>query len=105
MKRKATWIFLLLALALSACSLAPSEAAHTIPAALPQTEEDVPRVSVEEAKAAFESGQALIVDVRGVDYYAASHIAGALSIPLSRIEDDPADVSLDKTKWIITYCA
>jgi rhodanese-related sulfurtransferase len=35
---------------------------------------------------------------------AASHIPGALSIPLAEIESNPAGLNLDKAKWIITYC-
>ncbi|MCL4824244.1 MAG: rhodanese-like domain-containing protein, partial [Anaerolineales bacterium] len=55
-------------------------------------------------KAAFEAGAAVIVDVRSVDSFVAKHIAGALSIPLTRIEQNPKSVSLDKDQWIITYC-
>jgi 3-mercaptopyruvate sulfurtransferase SseA len=71
---------------------------------LPQTEADVPRVTVQEAKAAFESGEAVIVDVRSAEAFAAQHIQGALSIPLTGIEADPASVTLEKDQWIITYC-
>ena len=71
---------------------------------LPQTEADLPRISVEEAKAALDSGKAIIVDVRGADIYAAGHAAGAISIPLSEIEANPAGIGLDKEQWIITYC-
>jgi hypothetical protein len=71
---------------------------------LPLTEADVPRISVKEAKAAFDSGKAIIVDVRGVDIYAAGHAVGAISIPLSEIEANPAGIGLDKEQWIITYC-
>jgi 3-mercaptopyruvate sulfurtransferase SseA len=71
---------------------------------LPQTEADVPRVSVEEAAAAIQSGEAIVVDVRSAQAYQASHIAGALSVPLFDIETDPTSVKLDKDKWIITYC-
>jgi 3-mercaptopyruvate sulfurtransferase SseA len=71
---------------------------------LPQTEADVPRVSVEDAKAAFDSGEAVIVDVRSAEAYAEAHIAGALSIPLNNIEFNPSGVALNKNQWIITYC-
>ena len=74
------------------------------PANLPETDAEVPRVPVEQAKAAFDNGQAVIVDVRGADAYARSHIAGALEISLSAIQTDPANLPLDKNKWIITYC-
>ena len=71
---------------------------------LPQTDAEVPRVPVDQAKAAFDSGDAVIVDVRGADAYARSHITGALEVSLSAIQTDPANLPLDKSKWIITYC-
>ena len=71
---------------------------------LPQTEDAVPRVTVEEAKAAFDSGAAMIVDVRSESAYQASHIAGALFIPLGEFETNIANLDLGKEQWIITYC-
>ena len=71
---------------------------------LPQTEDAVPRVTVEEAKAAVDSGAAVIVDVRSKDAYEASHIAGALFVPLGEFESNIAGLDLDKEQWIITYC-
>jgi Rhodanese-like domain len=71
---------------------------------LPLTEADVPRVPVDQAKAALDSGTAIIVDVRTPQAYEASHIKGAISIPLGEIELNPTGLPLDKTKWIITYC-
>jgi hypothetical protein len=71
---------------------------------LPLTEAEVPRVSVEEAKAALDSGAAIIVDVRNTQLYAASHVAGAINIQLGEIETDPTGLNLDKDQWIITYC-
>jgi rhodanese-related sulfurtransferase len=71
---------------------------------IPQTEADVPRINVEDAKAAFDSGQAIIVDVRSADAYAAGHTVGAISIPLVIFETDINNVSLEKNQWIITYC-
>lgn len=70
----------------------------------PQTEDDVPRIGVKEAKAAVDSGQAILVDVRGADIYAEQHAAGAMSIPLDIFEYDFASISLEKEQWIITYC-
>ena len=71
---------------------------------LPQTEADVPRVTVEEAKAALDSGAALIVDVRSAEAYDASHIPGAINILLGEFETNPTGLQLDKDQWIITYC-
>ena len=89
---------------LPTCRLSPLNLPSFPPGDLPQTEADVPRVTVEEAKAAFDSGQAIIVDVRSTESFVLSHITDALSIPLTRIEDSPKSVTLDKNRWIITYC-
>lgn len=70
----------------------------------PQTEDEVPRVSVEDAKLALDSGEAVIVDVRSSEAYAEVHIAGAVLIPLGEFEGNIANVPLDKDQWIITYC-
>jgi len=69
-----------------------------------QTEDAVPRVTIEEAKSAFDNGKAIIVDVRSAESYAAGHAAGAISIPLAEFENNIEDLSLDKDQWIITYC-
>lgn len=71
---------------------------------LPRTEGEVPRVSLEETLAAIQSGEAVVVDVRSSQAYQASHIPGAISVPLGEIETSPTGLSLDKDQWIITYC-
>jgi 3-mercaptopyruvate sulfurtransferase SseA len=71
---------------------------------IPKTEDAVPRVTVEDAKSAFDNGKAIIVDVRSAESYAAGHAAGAVSIPLVEFENDIEALSLDKDQWIITYC-
>jgi len=63
----------------------------------------VPRVSLDEAKGAYEAGSAVFVDVRSRASYEASHIPGALSIPLGEIADRLQE--LDPGRWIITYCS
>lgn len=63
---------------------------------------DIPRVSLADAKAAFESQTAVFVDVRDSDSYAASHISRALSIPLADLENRAGE--LNRSDWIITYC-
>jgi rhodanese-related sulfurtransferase len=60
------------------------------------------RVTLEESKAAYDSRAALFLDVRVADLYAASHIPGALSIPLDELEARFDE--LDPNQWIITYC-
>ena len=71
---------------------------------LPLTEADVPRVTPKDAELAFDEGKAVIVDVRGAQYYAEGHVAGAISIPLDQFENNIENVPLKKDQWIITYC-
>ena len=82
-----------------------SEPVLTEPTArLPLTEADVPRVTVEDAKAALDRGEAIIVDVRSADAYRASHAAGAVHVELGEFEVNPTAVPLNQDQWIITYC-
>ena len=76
----------------------------TQPNRVPLTEAEVPRVPLEQAKAAIDSGAAIVVDVRPMESYQAGHIPGAISIPLEDIEANPTALKLDKNQWIITYC-
>lgn len=73
-------------------------------AVLPLTEADVPRITVEDAKAAVDGSEAIIVDVRSAESFAAGHIAGAISIPLAEFETNISNIALEKDQWIITYC-
>lgn len=68
------------------------------------TEADVPRITAEHAKAAVENSAAIIVDVRSMEEYNRSHIAGAVNIPLDEIEANPTGLDIEKGRWIITYC-
>jgi predicted sulfurtransferase len=72
--------------------------------ALPRTENDVPRISLKEAKAAVDTGQAILIDVRSTEAYTNLHAENAISIPLDRFETNINDIPLEKTDWIITYC-
>ncbi len=63
---------------------------------------EVVRVSLEEAKKAYDQGKAKFIDVRTVEEYNQGHISGALSIPLMELPDRLAE--LDPNTWYITYC-
>lgn len=56
---------------------------------------DVRNVDLEQAKAEFDKGKALFVDLRSPEAYEDSHIPGALSMPLReilrRIDELPRD--------------
>jgi phage shock protein E len=100
-KRK--FLFLCLAivmLVLAACAPStPQSEPEGSGVAVPQ---QVERISLEESKAAFDSDSALFLDVRSEAAYEASHIPGAVSIPLQFLE--PRISELDPDQWIITYC-
>jgi hypothetical protein len=113
MKKNLAFLYILVSLSLAACNLAGSAEivptatlapGATVPAGAPQSEAGVPRVAVEEAKAAVDRGEAVIVDVRSQGAFEANHIAGARFITLGVFETDPGGVDLDKEQWIITYC-
>jgi 3-mercaptopyruvate sulfurtransferase SseA len=83
---------------------APTTAAETQSA---NTQSDIPypdveRVSLEDAKAAFDAGSAVFVDVRSADAYTMAHIAGAESMPVGDL--GTLMTALDPGQWIITYC-
>ena len=66
------------------------------------SQDDVPRMTVEEVRDAVENHGAVLLDVRTEGQFAASHITGAISTPVTDLD---AYVSgLDKDAWYITYC-
>jgi 3-mercaptopyruvate sulfurtransferase SseA len=70
--------------------------------ATPATAAQVQRVTLEEAKTAYDSGSAIFVDVRDSSSYSVAHIPGAMLIPLSDLATRLGE--LDPQIWIITYC-
>ncbi len=60
------------------------------------------RVTLVEARAAFDRNQAVFVDVRGPAAYEAGRIPGSVLIPLNEFETRWRE--LDPNDWIITYC-
>lgn len=67
-----------------------------------ETYPEIERISLEDAKAALDKGQAVFLDVRGSAAWAAEHVPGALVIPVTEIETRWRE--LDPNDWIITYC-
>jgi Rhodanese-like domain len=63
---------------------------------------DVPRVSLKDAKAAYDLKNAVFVDVRGEPSYSQEHIPGALSMTYDELSARSQE--LKKTDWIIPYC-
>ncbi len=108
-KKSVLFTITVLILLASACGTqlrqaGPTQTAVPTPFRLPLTEAEVPRLPVEEAKAALDSGTAVIVDVRSAGAFESGHIAGAINVELGEIETDPEGLQLNKDQWIITYC-
>lgn len=76
---------------------AAAEAAPGIEDNFPQIE----RVSLQDAKTAYDQGQAVFVDVRSSEEYEQAHITGAVNIPLLDLPNRKGELSPDD--WIITY--
>ena len=60
------------------------------------------RVTLQSAKDSYDAGEALFVDVRSEAQYIASHVKGAVLIPLTEIEGNEPDGPKDAL--IFTYC-
>jgi hypothetical protein len=63
---------------------------------------EIKRISLGDAKAAYELKSAIFIDVRGEPYYSEAHIPGAISMTYDEMSSRMGD--LDKKAWIITYC-
>ena len=61
--------------------------------------EPIPR---EELLSRVKDGLVTVIDVRPPEEYTAGHVAGALNIPLSELEDRLKE--LDKSREIVAYC-
>jgi rhodanese-related sulfurtransferase len=73
---------------------------------------DAPRVSQDELKKLFTSGNVIIVDTRNEGAYAASHIPGAVLLPLEGLPAWPEQYEktvvaklLTTRRPVVTYCA
>ena len=73
------------------------------PAEPVHTDDGIARISLAEAKKAFDDGKAIFVDTRAAQSYEAKHIKGALNIPAEEFQTRYAEVP--KNKQIITYCS
>lgn len=81
---------------------AVTTAIPTVAAAQDVPYPNVARVSPEQAHMSAMAGQALIVDVRGQEYYDAGHARGAISLPLDQLPARLAE--LPKDQAILLYC-
>ena len=105
MKNKNIWRFAALLLAISSLGFqADCGNSQVAPYAKFNSDADVPRITIEDAKKDFDAGTAVIVDSRGEAVYKQEHIAGALNIPFGSA-DNPKFADIPKGKKIIVYCS
>jgi rhodanese-related sulfurtransferase len=64
--------------------------------------DEIERLSPEELEERLARGQVVLLDVRPEREFQAAHIPGAVSAPLSRLEE--VEVSLPKRKEVVAYC-
>ena len=67
--------------------------------------DSAPRITVKEAKQAYNKNKAVFVDDRAKDQYDLEHIKGAINVPLPDDANSAALKSLPKNKLIIVYCS
>lgn len=63
---------------------------------------DVPRIAIAEAKAKYDAGTAIFVDVRSLEEYQTRHIPNAISLPAEELSSRVDELAKDAE--IITYC-
>jgi predicted sulfurtransferase len=69
----------------------------------PTIKTDTDRISLADAKADFDAGNAIFVDTRGEAAFRQEHIKGAISIPAETFEQKYKELPIDKK--IIAYCS
>ncbi|MBV9216482.1 MAG: rhodanese-like domain-containing protein [Acidobacteria bacterium] len=97
--------FILLILVLAFSGLASCGQTSAKPDDVKKFKDDseVPRMSLEDAKKAFDEGTVVIVDARSAEQYKDNHIKGAVSIPIG---SEPSEFDkLPKGKKILVYCS
>lgn len=105
-------LILTVGLVVSACSTSSSNSVSnnaavktSTPAAaqpLPPTD-NAARISLEDAKKAFDDGTAIFIDTRSETTYKQEHIKGSINIPTGSLD---ANINkLSKGKKLIAYCS
>jgi 3-mercaptopyruvate sulfurtransferase SseA len=87
-----------------ACQAASSNTASNLEIAKePAVSDEAPRINLEDAKKAFDSGEALFIDTRGDAQYKSEHIKGAINITMSDVTNRLKEIPTNKK--IIAYCS
>jgi len=82
----------------TAKTTAPSSDGHDHKA-----DEEAPRITLADAKKAFDEGNVVFVDTRSADAFQLERVKGAINVPANEIETRYKDVPKGKT--IIAYCS
>ena len=108
-------VFAVVSIAAIACARATQLASNTVasvpdsttstplPELTPTPPDDAPRITLEDAKKAYDEGKAYIIDARAESAYKAEHIKGAVNITPSTLDAHLKELPRDKT--IIVYCS
>lgn len=75
-------------------------------AEVPEDDDAVEYISLEDAKVYFDKGDALFVDARSRKTYASRHIQGAVSLPAASFDKrfDEFSNDVDKEATLVVYC-
>jgi len=65
-------------------------------------QDEIPRVTAEEAFQAVQNEGAVLLDTRSASSFAAQHASGAINIPVNELEGRLSE--LDPNIWYISYC-
>jgi len=65
---------------------------------------DVPTISRAELVQALNSGRVILLDVLSRESFAASHLPGAINLPVAEIDRRARDLLPDRDAAIVTYC-
>lgn len=84
-------------------TVAVNTTGNTSAPAAPHQEDDAPRISLADAKKAYDDGTAVIVDSRSADGYKVEHIKNSINVPLAEFETTYKTIPTDKK--IIVYCS
>jgi rhodanese-related sulfurtransferase len=84
----------------------PSPVEPPAPVVTPVDAAGVPRISATDLMRISGGGNALIIDVRGVDAFNLRHIAGAIHVPLPDVERRANELrAFARGRLIVTYCS
>lgn len=87
----------------SAETTAASQNSPATPVASGEADDNAPRITLAEAKKAFDAGEAIFIDTRGADFYNLEHIKGAINITMNDV--DKRYKEIPQGKKIIAYCS